>query len=187
MAFKIYTKGGDTGETSLYGGQRAPKDDARIEAYGTVDELNAQLGVVGSLVPGVLRERIAPAEQLLRVQSELFTVGSQLATPPEKALSLKPLTEAAVVRLEAWIDELEVDLPALTAFILPAGSPAVTQCQLARCVARRAERRLVTLHRASPVDATLIRYLNRLSDYLFTLARALAHHAGEPDIPWVHE
>ena len=197
MAFKIYTRTGDGGETALYGGQRVPKDTARIEAYGTVDELNAQLGVllasVATLSGRVPASRVlaqALTDTLVAVQGELFAVGAQLATPPPvdgasaKTPNVAAIGDAEVLALEAAIDALDEDLPALTSFILPAGPPATAHAHVCRTVARRAERRVVTLAHAAPVDDAVIRYLNRLSDYLFTAARALTYAAGAPETPW---
>ena len=187
MAFTIYTRTGDTGETSLYGGRRTAKDDVRVEAYGTVDELNASLGLLHAEfdvtpLPGLdlSRERAV----LLTQQERLFTLGSELATPPDAPLAVEPLTGAAVDALEREIDALEEGLPPLSSFILPGGSRPSALAHSARTLARRAERRVVSLHRDEPVREVVIRYLNRLSDYLFVLARALNHVAGTPDVPW---
>ena len=196
MSFKIYTKTGDAGETSLYGGKRVAKDVDRIEAYGTVDELNSHLGLLASYISAEAPAREAEVHALasatlLGVQSDLFTVGSQLATPPPaegaaaKTPSVIPIAEVQVINLERAIDRLDKGLPALSNFILPVGSPAVSQAHVCRTVARRAERRVVTLAAAEPVDAALIRYLNRLSDYLFVLSRALAHATDQEERPWV--
>ena len=181
MGFKIYTRTGDAGETGLYGGKRLSKDHIRIEAYGTVDELNSHIGLlvahVGDSLPPVRR-------QLTQVQRELFTIGSQLATPPEAKLSVTPIDDAAIERLEQAIDALDTDLPDLTSFILPGGSVPVAQCHVCRTVTRRAERQVVSLHHVSPVDERVIRYLNRLSDYFFTASRALAVADGVEDVKW---
>lgn len=185
MSFKIYTKTGDAGETGLYGGKRVSKDHLRIEAYGTVDELNAQLGLLGSFMESSDRASLAGAT-ILRIQSELFTLGAQLANPDGGSSSREvPIQEGHVKQLESEIDALDADLPPLRNFILPAGSAAVTQAHVCRTVARRAERKVVSLQHAEAVDAVLIRYLNRLSDYLFTLARALSHAGGEEERPWI--
>ena len=197
MAFKIYTRTGDAGETALYGGRRVTKDATRIEAYGTVDELNAQLGVllaaVASLTEAVPTSRVlaqALTDTLGGVQRDLFTVGAQLATPPPeggasaKTANVTPVGDAEVRALETAIDALDEDLPQLASFILPAGPLATAQAHVCRTVARRAERRVVTLAHEAPVDATVLRYLNRLSDYLFTAARALSYAAGAPETPW---
>ncbi|RMF23179.1 MAG: cob(I)yrinic acid a,c-diamide adenosyltransferase, partial [Bacteroidetes bacterium] len=138
MAFKIYTKTGDKGETGLFGGKRLPKSDPRIEAYGTVDELNSWLGWVGAV--------IEPAEQktqLEEIQNRLFTIGSMLAADPAKKLNIPTLDESHIQFLERAIDAMEQTLPPLKSFILPGGHPVVAQCHIARCVCRRAERRVV--------------------------------------------
>ena len=188
MSFKIYTKTGDGGETALYGGKRVPKDHVRINAYGTVDELNSHVGLLIAQIEVGSKDVLTKVDQelglLKAAQSTLFTIGSQLATPPEKTLSIKPVGEEKVKVLEDAIDRMDVDLPALTSFVLPGGSVAVGQCHVCRTVARRAERCVVALAHESPVDATLIKYLNRLSDYFFTLSRALGHWAGLQDLPW---
>ena len=198
MAFKIYTKTGDAGETGLYGGERVAKDIARIEAYGTVDELNAHLGLLLSMLDESDR-RPAEALQLAskmrttltKVQSQLFTVGSQLASPPEAggeagpSSPVIPIGDAEVEALEQRIDALEEDLPDLTSFVLPGGPAPAAQAQVARTVARRAERRVVTLAHEAPVAEPIGRYLNRLSDYLFVAARALVYAYGAVDKPWV--
>ena len=186
MSFKIYTKTGDAGETGLYGGQRVPKDHIRIDAYGTVDELNSHLGLLRAHIGECKSEELAAlcAELLASVQSQLFTVGSQLATPDQTKLSVEPIGDGEVSRLEAAIDALEEPLPALTSFILPAGPAVVAQCHVCRTVTRRAERCVVTLSRVAEVDPKVIQYLNRLSDYFFTLSRALTHALGAKDVPW---
>lgn len=187
MAFKIYTRGGDTGETSLYGGDRAPKDNPRVEAYGTVDELNAALGVLIAELPAdpaAALPRACDATFLRSIQAELFTLGGELATPPERELATDPLPSAAVDRLEAAIDVLDADLSPLTNFILPGGARVAAAAQLCRTVARRAERRVVQLDHASPLRGVGIVYLNRLSDYLFVAARTLNAHAGVEDVVW---
>ncbi len=196
MSFKIYTKTGDAGETGLYGGQRVPKDHVRIEAYGTVDELNSHLGLLAAYVGAEVPERSRglheeAAQLLLSIQSKLFTIGSQLATPPPKesasakTLHIVPVGEVEVAELERAIDRLDKDLSPLSNFILPVGSPAVAQAHVCRTVARRAERCVVALDRVEPVAPQLIVYLNRLSDYLFTLSRGLATSTGQAELPWV--
>jgi cob(I)alamin adenosyltransferase len=178
---KIYTKTGDDGETGLFGGPRVSKDAARIEAYGSVDELNSVLGVVRThpLDPSV--------DHLLRqIQNELFALGAQLATPDPAAHSTAMIGPAQIAALEGAIDRFEAGLEPLKQFILPGGTAAAAHLHLARTVCRRAERRLVTLVRQSPepVSNDLLVYLNRLSDLLFVLARAVNHAAGSADIPW---
>jgi cob(I)alamin adenosyltransferase len=177
---KIYTRTGDAGETSLFGTGRVSKADPRVDAYGEVDELNAWLGlVVSSPIDPDLRDA------LHHVQRDLFAVGSQLADPGDRLPRDKTkafITDADVARLEALIDRLETELPPLTAFILPGGSPAGAQLHVARTCCRRAERRIVQLK--PPVDAVIVRYVNRLSDLLFVMARTANHRAGLPETAW---
>jgi cob(I)alamin adenosyltransferase len=178
---KIYTKGGDTGETGLFGGSRVPKDDLRIRAYGTLDELNAVLGVTLA-EPGISAEI---QNRLLRLQGELFQLGAELATPRGKKISLTLIDLAQVEQMEKEIDEMEALLQPLKSFILPGGGKGGALTHLARTISRRAERELVTLHRAEPVRAAVLQYMNRLSDYLFVTARYLNHTMGIQDIPWI--
>jgi len=178
---KIYTKTGDAGDTGLFGGPRVSKDNLRIEAYGTVDELNSVLGVVRTCSPP------PPLDALLgQIQNELFALGAQLATPDPAAHKTALIGMAQVSALEQAIDRLETDLAPLSQFILPGGTPTAAHLHLARTVCRRAERRLVSLVRVSaePISAELIVYLNRLSDLLFVMARAANRVAGVSDIPW---
>ncbi len=180
MAFKIYTKTGDQGETGLFGGKRLPKSHLRIEAYGTVDELNANIGLVSDSLEG-----LAEAKQLLReIQNRLFTIGANLASDPDKKMATPDITEEDIAILEAAMDEMDKTLPELKNFVLPGGHPTVSFCHLARCVCRRAERRVVALATSEAVDAILIRYLNRLSDYLFVLSRKIAQELGVEEITW---
>ena len=179
MANKIYTKTGDDGTTGLFGGGRLPKDHLRIEAYGTVDELNAQLGWVVDLLA---LEQIP--HHLDIVQNELFVVGSMLATKPGKSIGITIIDETSVHQLESWMDELDEQLPALKNFILPGGHQAISSCHLARCICRRAERRVVSLSHTDQVDHLIIRYLNRLSDYLFILSRFVAHRLQIQERVW---
>jgi cob(I)alamin adenosyltransferase len=161
---RVVTRGGDGGETSLGDGRRVAKDDARVEAYGTVDEANAFVGQV----------RLHCAAPLLeRIQQDLFDVGADLCVPGEAGARLR-IGEAGLERLEAEIAVLNAGLPALSSFVLPAGPPGVVAAHLARVVVRRAERRVVTLGRLEAVNPAVVRYLNRLSDYLFVLARTLS-------------
>jgi cob(I)alamin adenosyltransferase len=179
---KIYTKTGDGGTTGLLGAGRVSKDDPRIDSYGTVDELNAVLGLARAL--GGLD---ADANALVaRVQDELFTVGAALADPSPNGRFHNAVTEEHSARLEAEIDRLEAELPPLSQFILPGGSPAGAQLHLARTVCRRAERLVVHLGRQPGVvvPKQLAAYLNRLSDFLFVLARVVNHRAGVADTPW---
>lgn len=184
---KIYTKTGDQGETGLWGGRRVSKADLRIEAYGTVDECNAAIGIalatplsVGFYPPFVTEHFIQP---LGTIQHRLFVLGGQLASP-EPSVHLPQVTETDIRDLEAAIDALESQLSPLTNFILPGGSPVSAQLHLARTIGRRAERACVQLHQQEPVAPILIQYLNRLSDYLFVAARYANHIEGIADIPW---
>jgi cob(I)alamin adenosyltransferase len=178
---KIYTKTGDRGETGLFGGPRVSKDAPRIEAYGTVDELNSVLGVVRAEGVGHAIDAL-----LARIQNELFALGAQLATPDPAAHQTALIGPAQIEVLEAAIDHHEQGLEPLKQFILPGGTRAAAQLHLARTVCRRAERRLVTLvhQSAEPIAPDLVIYLNRLSDLLFVLARAVNHAAGHPDVHW---
>ena len=177
---RIYTRAGDNGTTQLLGPGRLPKDDVRVAAYGSVDELNTVLGVV--LAEPLDEDVRAELEQ---VQADLFTVGSELATPPGQESAALPRVPAAwSARLEGWIDGHEAGLPPLRRFILPGGTRAAAHVHLARAVCRRAEREVVRLSHREPVAAPLLGYLNRLSDYLFVLARAVNGRAGVADVPW---
>ncbi len=178
---KIYTRTGDGGETGLFGGARVPKDDVRVEAYGTVDEVNAALGVARAHCSVALVRRI-----LEELQVDLFTLGAELATVTghEAKLGIELLNDADVTRLENTIDQCEEPLPPLKNFILPGGPPDVAALHFARTVARRAERRLMTLARSEPVRPTLLVYLNRLADLLFVLARRAQRENGSNDVPW---
>ncbi len=179
MAYKIYTKTGDQGETGLFGGKRLPKYHIRIESYGTVDELNAHLGLVRDGISDA-----ADRELLKNIQDLLFTVGSLLASDPEKPLSTPDLQEEDVEVLELAIDRFEEILPPLKNFIIPGGHPVVSQCHVARCVCRRAERMVVALATEEPVEAIVLRYLNRLSDFLFVLSRKIAQDFGIEEVIW---
>ena len=178
---KIYTKTGDQGETSLIGGSRVPKYHVRIEAYGTVDELNS---FVGYLRDQLEEEPIR--KELLEIQDRLFTVESLLASEEGAAISrmLPRLTDDDVTRLEQEMDAMNSILPNLGSFILPGGHPLVSLCHICRTVCRRAERLCIKLGTEYPVDAVIIRYLNRLSDYFFVLSRLIAHNRGVPELPW---
>ncbi len=179
---KIYTKTGDQGQTSLYGGRRVPKSEPRIDVYGTFDELNAQLGVV---VTALDPETSGLLKPLLRVQSELFDLGAEIATPEDARTQTVLLSLESVQWLENEIDTFEKDLAPLKQFILPGGTVAAAHLHVARTVCRRAERKLVEFHHQFPVRLEAIQYLNRLSDWLFVAARWANHQAGEADIPWV--
>lgn len=184
---KIYTKTGDKGQTSLYGGTRVAKYNLRIESYGTVDELNSHLGL---LKDQKIDERTA--KTLLKIQNELFTLGAMLATPPEKEvlksgkerLNIPKIAAPEIAYLEAEIDFMQETLPQMTHFVLPGGHQTVSFCHIARCVCRRAERLTVHLNDNEPINELLITYLNRLSDYLFVLARKLTYDNNVEEIPW---
>jgi len=173
---KIYTRTGDAGQTGLYGGGRVPKDDPRVEAYGTVDEANSALGLLAAHLEG------EPAAAILAAQHALFDIGAELATPVPNRVAA--VTGDQVDALERLIDRWEAELPPLRQFILPGGSSPAAFCHLARSVVRRAERRTVTLARSAAVNPEILRYLNRLSDCLFVLARVLNHRRGITDVPW---
>jgi cob(I)alamin adenosyltransferase len=177
---KIYTRSGDAGDTSLYGGDRVRKSDSRVDAYGDVDELNAWLGLAraSELDPDV-------DAALLKIQRDLFALGAQLADPADTIATRVAKTvigEADVLRLETLIDHLESELPPLRRFILAGGSPAGAILHVARTVCRRAERRIVALEPAA--DPILLQYINRLSDLLFVLARSANHRKGVPETEW---
>ncbi|TWU22612.1 cob(I)yrinic acid a,c-diamide adenosyltransferase [Bythopirellula polymerisocia] len=176
---KIYTKTGDDGSTSLYGGIRVSKTDARIEACGAVDELNALLGVVRVNGPSPSIDPI-----LAHLQNQLFDLGAELATPDASAKGTDYLQDSDVAQLEAWIDQLDPALPMLKTFILPGGSSAGAWLHLARSVCRRAERKLVALDQKSPLRRMVLLYVNRLGDLLFVLARTANAESGTADVPW---
>jgi cob(I)alamin adenosyltransferase len=176
---KIYTRTGDDGTTGLIGGRRLSKDHLRLDAYGTIDELNAALALVATLGdpwPGRLRP----------IQEELFVLGSHLAAPDgeTKNTHLPPLPQSAVERMEREIDDADEKLPPLKNFILPGGTEAAARLHLARCICRRAERLCVALAAAETVPPEILVYLNRLSDWLFTMSRLANHEAGIEDVPW---
>lgn len=175
---KIYTRTGDAGQTSLRWGERVPKDSLRVEAYGTVDEANA---LVGLAIAYGLAEPLSG--MLVRIQRELFDVGADLAVPPDKDKGEQPKVQPQfVATLEADIDALDAGLAPLRSFILPGGSLAASVLHTARGVVRRAERRVVSLQGAEPVDPLLLKYLNRLSDFLFVASRAANQQAGVEDV-----
>ena len=182
MALKIYTKTGDKGITSLIGGTKVPKSHLRIEAYGTADELNSWIGLVNDQV------KIKKTKKILKeIQDRLFTIGSSLACDPDKETKLKipDLGESDITLLENQIDKMNERLPAMKSFILPGGHVAVSMAHVARCVCRRAERICVAMQEESLfVDPLVIKYLNRLSDYLFVLARFIGHELEVKEIPW---
>lgn len=177
---KIYTKTGDKGLTSLLGGTRVYKSDERINAYGTIDELNSYMGLLGD--QEVNKDRLS---EIREIQDRLFTIGSHLATDPGKAsMKLPDLIEEDIFMLETAMDKMNETLPAMKSFILPGGHQSVSFCHIARCVCRRAERLVVQLHEKQPVEAIIIVYLNRLSDYLFVLSRAMAMSLNAQEVPW---
>lgn len=182
MSFRIYTKTGDAGTTALIGGTRVSKANIRIESYGTVDELNSCIGFAGDLMQD---ER---GKQALReAQDRLFTIGSSLACDPEKdiKMAIPDLHDGDVAFLEKEIDALSQELPPMRSFILPGGHPATSALHIARCVARRTERICVHMHdEGLAVEPLVLRYLNRLSDYLFVLARYEGHVRGTEEMPW---
>jgi cob(I)alamin adenosyltransferase len=174
---KIYTKTGDDGSTGLGDGTRVAKDSARVSSYGTVDELNSAIGLV------LAQEILAPVrETLTQVQHDLFDLGGELCIP-----GMAMIHDADIDRLETTLDGFNADLPALKDFILPGGGMAAACCHLARTVCRRAEREVVALARTETVRPEAVRYLNRLSDLLFVLARALARASGHGEVLWQHE
>lgn len=177
---KIYTKTGDQGTTALFGGTRVLKSHERIEAYGTVDELNALIGLLASYAINEKRK-----EFLIRIQEILFSMGALLAADPNKKnLKLPTLTQDHINALEASIDHMEENLPELKSFILPGGHKEVAFCHLARTVCRRAERNVVKLGKTEKLPNYILIYLNRLSDYLFVLARKMTQELGAEEIPW---
>jgi len=177
---KIYTKTGDKGLTSLIGGTRVPKSSLRIECYGTVDELNAHVGLVRDQDVNAARRPL-----LKEIQDRLFTIGSALAADPEKSkMKLPDLLSTDVTLLEEEMDKMNAELPELRAFILPGGHPAVSHAHVARCVCRRAERLVIHLGEESFVAELVAVYLNRLSDYLFVLSRAMAQELGVEEVTW---
>ncbi|TNE52410.1 MAG: cob(I)yrinic acid a,c-diamide adenosyltransferase [Bacteroidetes bacterium] len=180
MPFRIYTKTGDAGETALFGGRRVPKSHLRVDAYGTVDELNAFIGLLYDAV-----EDHAVRKFLHEVQHRLFSIGAYLATDPEQTSDISPdIFPADVQALEAGMDQMDATLPVLSNFILPGGHPPVSLSHVCRTVCRRAERLVVALQQQDPVEPVILQYLNRLSDYFFILARFLGHQAGIPEHIW---
>jgi cob(I)alamin adenosyltransferase len=179
--YKVYTKGGDKGETSLIGGTRVPKSALRIEAYGTVDELNSYIGLIRD--QDIDKHDI---QSLLEIQDRLFTIESLLAKDPEKSspTKLPEINEKDVVVLENEIDKMNQMVEPLTSFILPGGHMVVSYCHIARCVCRRAERIVIKLNLESYVDPLSIKYLNRLSDYFFALSRKLSKDLKAEETPW---
>ena len=182
MAFKIYTKTGDKGSTSLIGGVRVLKSHIRIESYGTVDELNSYMGMVNDMAA---EPRIN--DWIREIQDRLFTIGSELATTPDKEVKMKlpDLHNTDVQWLEQRIDEMNGSLPEMRSFILPGGNLAASTCHVARCVCRRVERICVAMQEQNEhIPELIIPYINRLSDFLFVLARYISHINGAEEIPW---
>ena len=186
MTFKIYTKTGDKGETSLYGGTRVSKAAARVESYGTLDELNAFIGLAKAEISD---EKVL--SQLQKIQFDLFTVGSEAATPTDKMLLANGknrldlmISEKEITELELWMDDFDAELEPLRFFILPSGGKAAATLHVCRTVCRRAERAMVFLNETEEVRPELIKYLNRLSDYLFILARYISKISGEKEEYW---
>ena len=185
---KVYTKTGDKGTTALFGGTRVPKDHIRIESYGTVDELNSWIGLIRDQEINTHYKEI-----LIQVQDRLFTAGAILATPPDKEvlkngkprLNIPKIIEGDIELLENEIDAMENDLPQMTHFVLPGGHSTVSYCHIARCVCRRAERLSVHLSHNEPIDELVVKYLNRLSDYLFVLARKLSADLRAEEVKWI--
>lgn len=177
---KIYTKTGDKGKTSLIGGTRVAKSDLRIEAYGTIDELNSYIGLVRD------QEVNQPRLGILKeIQDRLFTIGALLATDPERSKMKTPdLLDEDITLLETEIDAMTEAVPPLRAFILPGGHQSVSFCHVARCVCRRAERLAIQLQQEAEVDNLIIMYLNRLSDYLFALCRKMTQELGTEEVEW---
>ena len=177
---KIYTKTGDKGKTSLIGGTRVPKHHLRIEAYGTVDELNSHIGLIRD------QDMDEHSKQMLvEIQDRLFTIGSSLASDPEKSkMKIPDLKEDDILLLEKEMDKMNETLPEMRSFVLPGGHTTVSYCHLARCVCRRAERKVIHLAEENFVAESVIIYLNRLSDYLFVLARKLTMDLKAVEIPW---
>lgn len=194
---KIYTRTGDAGETALFGGKRVPKDDLRVTAYGTVDEANAHLGLARAELQreaAAANERdptssdlVSLDEELAALQSLLFDLGADLATPPDarQRSFIRPVDDHDVKRVEELIDQYSQELPPLTQFILPGGCASSAALQATRAVIRRAERDTVALARVDQVGEHVIALINRLSDLFFTLARVVNHRAGEPEVVWV--
>ncbi|CAA0219441.1 Cob(I)yrinic acid a,c-diamide adenosyltransferase [Tenacibaculum maritimum] len=187
---KIYTKTGDKGTTALFGGTRVPKNHLRIECYGTVDELNSYIGLIRD-------QQISKDIQndLLKIQNDLFTLGAMLATPPEKEtlkngkerLNIPKINHASINFLEKQIDHINKALPQMTYFILPGGHQTVSFCHISRCICRRTERLAVALNEEEAINNDILMYLNRLSDYLFILARKLTQDLSAEEVKWIPE
>lgn len=178
---KIYTKTGDKGNTGLYGGSRVSKNHIRIESYGTIDELNSWLGLVRDQDIDAHFQSI-----IIDIQKNLFIIGSILATPEEKKAKMLSLPENSIAILEQEIDTMNDSLPTMTHFILPGGHSTVSYCHIARTVCRRAERKVVELYEIESYNEPVLQYLNRLSDYLFVLARKLSSVLNVQEMKWIH-
>lgn len=184
---KIYTKTGDKGTTSLYGGTKVEKDNLRIETYGTIDELNSYVGLIRSYpINPILME------ELIIIQKDLFNIGAELATPADKLMLAngKPrlqvmIEETQILQLEEWIDDIDETLEIMTHFILPGGNQASSHAHIARCICRRAERLIVSLSKEEEIRPVLFKYVNRLSDYLFTAARKIAKDDNHDEVKWI--
>jgi cob(I)alamin adenosyltransferase len=186
----IYTKTGDKGETSLFSGQRVPKDDSFMHALGTLDECSSAIGLALSLLPK--EDRLGDTrERLVSIQHALFDLGAAVATPrnrsSEKQINKTRFGHDGIEKLENWIDEMDATLPKLTTFILPGGHPSSAALHLARNMCRRAERHAIPLHHHAAVSDNVIIYLNRLSDYLFVLTRLVNHLTDSPETVWEHK
>ncbi|KJD35941.1 cob(I)yrinic acid a c-diamide adenosyltransferase [Tamlana sedimentorum] len=187
---KIYTKTGDNGTTALFGGSRVPKNHIRIESYGTVDELNSHLGLVRDQNINKHYQAV-----IIKIQNKLFTIGAILATDPEKAtlkngkarLNIEKILNEDIELLEHEMDAMNKTLPAMTHFVLPGGHQTVSFCHIARCVCRRAERLATALFEIEPFEDNVLKYLNRLSDYLFVLARKLTYDLQADEVKWIPE
>jgi len=187
---KIYTKTGDKGTSALFGGTRIPKHHIRLDSYGTIDELNSWIGLIRDQEIDTLSKKT-----LLTIQDKLFTVGAILATDPEKAilkngkerLSIPKISDIDITFLEDNMDAMEANLPQMTHFILPGGHTTVSYCHIARTVCRRAERMISFLNENEPIDANVLSFINRMSDYLFVLARKLSFYLKAEVIKWIPE
>ena len=185
---KIYTKTGDKGTTALFGGTRVPKHHIRIESYGTIDELNSHIGLIRDQAIDLIHKKV-----LMEIQDRLFTVGAILATDPEKAtlkngkdrLNIPKISESDIKLLEDNMDNMNAALPPMTNFVLPGGHQTVSFCHIARTVCRRAERLASHLNDMEPFQPETLMYINRLSDYLFVLARKLSHELQAEEIKWI--
>lgn len=176
---KIYTKKGDKGETSLIGGNRVKKSNVRIHAYGTVDELNSMVGLLNDSLTDKNDKKI-----LLKIQNQLFVIGSSLASAPGSKMAIPEISESAVKDLEIEMDKMNESLPELRSFILPGGHQSVSYCHLARTICRRAERWVIEITEDEEVESIIIEYLNRLSDFFFVLARKIAIDFNSNEILW---